>query len=117
MSAPHYVLKRKSAPDDCVYYAPHLGWCHWRINAARFDTAARARGWRAVLGMTAETCAVVRVTRKAAIGDDFDAGPYVCPGCYAVGGERCAPGCIDAEIERQREEDDDEDVAGSGGAG
>lgn len=25
--------------------------------------------------------------------------PYVCPGCYAVGGERCAPGCIDAEIE------------------
>jgi hypothetical protein len=29
--------------------------------------------------------------------------PYVCPGCYAVG-EPCAPGCIDAEIERDREE-------------
>lgn len=26
-------------------------------------------------------------------------GPYVCPGCYAVAPERCAPGCIDAEIE------------------
>jgi len=36
--------------------------------------------------------------------DDFDAGPYVCPGCYAVGGERCAPGCIDAEIEAEHRE-------------
>lgn len=25
--------------------------------------------------------------------------PYVCPGCHAVAPERCAPGCIDAEIE------------------
>lgn len=25
--------------------------------------------------------------------------PFVCPGCYAVGGEPCAPYCIDAEIE------------------
>jgi hypothetical protein len=29
--------------------------------------------------------------------------PFVCPGCYAVGGERCAPGCIDAEIEAEGE--------------
>lgn len=29
--------------------------------------------------------------------------PYVCPGCHAVG-ERCAPGCIDAEIEAERQE-------------
>lgn len=35
---------------------------------------------------------------------DPDDEPYVCPGCYAVGDERCAPGCIDAEIEREREE-------------
>jgi hypothetical protein len=34
-------------------------------------------------------------------------GPYVCPGCYAVGPERCAPGCIDAEIEAEREHDQD----------
>lgn len=27
--------------------------------------------------------------------------PYVCPGCYAFAGERCAPGCIDAEIEAE----------------
>ena len=35
-----------------------------------------------------------------------DGGPqvYVCPGCYAVGDQPCAPGCIDAEIEREREE-------------
>lgn len=31
-------------------------------------------------------------------------GPYVCPGCYAVAGEKCAPGCIDDEIERERRE-------------
>lgn len=36
--------------------------------------------------------------------DDFDAGPYVCPGCYAVGGERCAPGCLDAETEAEHRE-------------
>lgn len=28
--------------------------------------------------------------------------PYVCPGCFAVGEEQCAPGCIDAEIEAER---------------
>lgn len=27
--------------------------------------------------------------------------PPVCPGCHAVGEERCAPGCIDAEIEAE----------------
>lgn len=35
--------------------------------------------------------------------------PHVCPGCYAVGGERCAPGCID-DLES---EDDDEPFRGS----
>lgn len=25
----------------------------------------------------------------------------VCPGCHAVGEERCAPGCIDAELEEE----------------
>lgn len=29
---------------------------------------------------------------------------YVCPGCHAVDGEPCAPGCIDAAIEAAREE-------------
>lgn len=33
----------------------------------------------------------------------WDDAPYVCPGCYAVGGERCAPDCIDAAIARERE--------------
>jgi hypothetical protein len=34
----------------------------------------------------------------------FDDAPYVCPGCHAVGGERCLPGCIDAELEEERRE-------------
>ena len=46
--------------------------------------------------------------------------PYVCPGCYTVGGGPCAPGCIDAEIEADREdararcqyERDDDEVEG-----
>jgi hypothetical protein len=33
-----------------------------------------------------------------------DDAPFVCPGCHAVGGERCLPGCIDAEIEREHRE-------------
>lgn len=31
--------------------------------------------------------------------------PYVCSGCHAVGGEPCLPGCIDAELEAEREDD------------
>lgn len=30
--------------------------------------------------------------------------PHVCPGCYAVGEQECAPGCIDAEIEAEHRE-------------
>lgn len=33
----------------------------------------------------------------------FDDAPYVCPGCFAVGEERCAPGCIDDELRNERE--------------
>jgi hypothetical protein len=35
--------------------------------------------------------------------------PYVCPGCHAVGGEPCAADCVDARLEREREESDEED--------
>ena len=33
----------------------------------------------------------------------WDEAPYVCPGCHAVGGERCAGDCPDAAIERKDE--------------
>lgn len=33
-----------------------------------------------------------------------DPGPFVCPGCHAVGDEPCKTGCIDAEIEADRDE-------------
>jgi hypothetical protein len=57
---------------------------------------------------------VVRAWRREEVADarkgadrlasifDVDA-PYVCPGCYAVGEEPCARGCIDAEIAADRE--------------
>jgi hypothetical protein len=44
-------------------------------------------------------------TRASDGESEHDDGPYVCPGCYAVGGEPCAPRCIDVEIERDRERD------------
>ena len=31
---------------------------------------------------------------------------FVCPGCHAVGAEHCLPGCVDAEIRRQQDDDD-----------
>lgn len=40
-------------------------------------------------------------------------GPPVCPGCYAVGPDPCAPGCVDAEMAAERERyeaDEDDDV-------
>lgn len=37
--------------------------------------------------------------------DAEDDAPIVCPGCHAVGAEPCKPGCIDAEMERKREEE------------
>ena len=39
---------------------------------------------------------------------DMEDAPFVCPGCYAIGGEPCAPDCVDAAIEREREYDSDE---------
>lgn len=40
---------------------------------------------------------------------EWDDAPFVCPGCHAVGGERCAPDCIDAQIQREREASEWED--------
>jgi hypothetical protein len=37
-----------------------------------------------------------------------ECAPYVCPGCHAVGGERCAPGCIDDEMRNEREREYEE---------
>lgn len=44
-----------------------------------------------------------------------DSGPFVCPGCYAAC-QPCALGCIDAEIERDREEGGREEGRFSGPA-
>jgi hypothetical protein len=36
--------------------------------------------------------------------------PYVCPGCYAVGGEPCAPDCSDAGWDREDDFGDEDDT-------
>lgn len=72
---------------------------------AEFDAAlalARASAFESAI-------AVLRAAEREAAGEEvaareattaaFDAALYVCPGCYAVGGERCAPGCIARAIE------------------
>ncbi len=33
----------------------------------------------------------------------WENAPYVCPGCYAVGEEDCAPDCVDAALEAERQ--------------
>lgn len=40
-------------------------------------------------------------------GIPVNEGPYVCPGCHAIA-QACAPGCVDAEMARDREEFDGE---------
>ena len=40
--------------------------------------------------------------------EERDTGPYVCPGCYAIGGEPCAAYCPDAAIERERQREREE---------
>jgi hypothetical protein len=42
--------------------------------------------------------------RPAETPPSEDDAPYVCPGCHAVGDERCAPGCIDDEMRREHED-------------
>jgi hypothetical protein len=56
------------------------------------------------LGFTVEACAECGAEANSYHHPGCTEAPHVCPGCYAVSGERCAPGCIDAEMEREREE-------------
>lgn len=51
----------------------------------------------------APTCAECGEFLDVGTHEDCRGEPYVCPGCHAVD-EPCAPGCIDAEIERKRQE-------------
>lgn len=44
-------------------------------------------------------------------GVEYDAGPFVCPGCFAVD-EPCYPGCIGEELRRKRESDSDDWMSG-----
>ena len=82
------------------------------------DTRPRTCGWSAAY----DACRDVR-DKLMGVLDKVDArdslafleakeeqeheGPYVCPGCHAVAPERCAPGCIDAEIEEERRHAED----------
>lgn len=43
--------------------------------------------------------------REEHMSDEPEA-PYVCPGCHAVGGERCAYGCPDDEMRRRLESEE-----------
>ena len=66
----------------------------WR-HAVRRPVWAIDRHWYALLAWLCEDWSVNVIDLR-------DDEPYVCPGCLAVA-EPCAPGCIDAEIERERE--------------
>jgi hypothetical protein len=67
-----------------------------RSRAAIERVAQRLGGWAAFHH---------KIVELTEVPETEDEGPYVCPGCYAVGGEPCAAYCVDAEIEREREND------------
>ena len=51
----------------------------------------------------ANKAAALRLLRMIVTAKLEEDRPYVCPGCHAVAPERCLPGCLDAEIEAERE--------------
>ncbi|AKV03164.1 hypothetical protein AKJ09_09827 [Labilithrix luteola] len=56
---------------------------------------------------TIYVCPVPTLGFKIELGeppDDFDAGPYVCPGCHVVAG-RCAPGCFESDDDDYDDDD------------
>lgn len=87
---------------DCGYLAARGPWltvADSRAFEARPDVAAwlaESRRRSALLG---------RAGAEQATPEDFDPGPPVCPGCYALGDAPCASWCPDAAIERQRQEE------------
>lgn len=56
------------------------------------------------LGFTVAACDECGCDANSYHDPGCSEAPYVCPGCFAVA-EPCAPGCIDAEIERERREE------------
>lgn len=77
------------------------------------EAAIRAIGNGVPLPLGRAVARAVKRTIVETVGPD---GPYVCPGCHAIGGEECAAYCPDASIEREREArehrdwDDDEEA-------
>lgn len=73
-----------------------------------FSSALR-RVEAAIAACEKQASSLDEVSKLAALLDgekariEWSNAPYVCPGCHAVGEEPCAPGCIDAEIEAERD--------------
>lgn len=92
------------------------GQGHKRTTCSKSKAPPAPAKPRGIEDMTTQEIARARVLFVRLI-EDIDArlreladapnpdAPYVCHGCHAVGEERCAPGCIDAEIEREREDE------------
>lgn len=89
-----------------------FAWLHsWAKSFTGHETQHRGTYRRAAFIYALAASAVARLRAGLAEEErraqqEEDERPYVCPGCYAVGGEPCAPGCIDAAMEREREERD-----------
>jgi hypothetical protein len=81
-------------------------------------TTLRLIGLLAIVGAVSYLVTVwLPAWRERRRRKEEDEAPFVCPGCYAVGNEPHAGYCIDAEIEREREDalvdvdcDDDGDI-------
>lgn len=86
---------------DALHRVTDLDGDGYVLNRVRREIAEAAAAWCEAY---ADDCKELREAAEGFFGGDFRAPetevepPYVCPGCYAVGGAACAPGCIDAEI-------------------
>ncbi len=76
--------------------------------SVRSDLVARPRLVTITLALMRLNLLDLLVARQDDLhaAEDHESAPYICPGCYAIGGEQCAGYCPDAAIERRREEDD-----------
>lgn len=84
--------------DDCAASVPPCTNCDRSIAGTPWAFPLDDMRFDARIRFCSEPC-------LRAYEDEVEQGlASVCPGCHAVGGEPCLPGCIDDEIERERSE-------------
>jgi hypothetical protein len=92
---------------DKILATPHN---HWHVRARVLATREPELGALVSAKVHARAAEIVMAAAGAWLEDlapwlfEEIADPFVCPGCFALGGAPCAEGCPDAAMERDRED-------------